>query len=115
MDDLIFENIKKLIGFSLDYNAFDTDILVQINMAFDILYQLGVVNEKRYIDKGTTWGSFNFTPEIIGMVKDYVYMKSKRIFDPPASSCVMEAIDKSIAELEWRLNVAVDHGGKECD
>lgn len=50
-------------------------------------------------------------------VKTYVYMKVKLIFDPPLSSAVLESMNRTISELEWRLNVAADTinstGGEE--
>ena len=42
------------------------------------------------------------------MVKTYIYMKVRLIFDPPTISSVIDAYKNQIAELEWRLNVAVD-------
>ena len=44
----------------------------------------------------------------IELVKTYVYMKTRLIFDPPSSSSVIEAFNKQISEFEWRLNVAVE-------
>ena len=42
------------------------------------------------------------------MVKSYVYLKVRLLFDPPASSAVIDAIKQQIAEYEWRLFVAAD-------
>ena len=42
----------------------------------------------------------------IEAVKSYVYMKVKLLFDPPASSSVMEAMNRAINEFEWRLTLA---------
>ena len=30
------------------------------------------------------------------------------MFDPPSSSAVMEAMNRTISELEWRLNLEVE-------
>jgi hypothetical protein len=35
-------------------------------------------------------------------------MKVKIVFDPPSSSFVLDALNRQIAELEWRLNVQVE-------
>ena len=37
-----------------------------------------------------------------------VAVKVRVIFDPPLTSSVLEAMNKEISQLEWRLNVAVD-------
>ena len=42
------------------------------------------------------------------MVKTYITLKVRVIFDPPLTSSVLEAMNKEISQLEWRLNVAVD-------
>ena len=42
------------------------------------------------------------------MVKTYMGLKVGVIFDPPLSSVVMEAKNRMISEMEWRLNAAVD-------
>lgn len=47
-------------------------------------------------------------PSQLEAVKSYVYLKVKLLFDPPLSSSVIEATNRMISELEWRLNVSVD-------
>ena len=42
------------------------------------------------------------------LVKSYMQMKVKLLFDPPLSSAVMASMEKMIAEAEWRLNVAAE-------
>ena len=37
-------------------------------------------------------------------------LKVRLIFDPPQSSSIIDAMNRTISELEWRLNVAVDPG-----
>ena len=43
-------------------------------------------------------------------VKSYIYLKVRLLFDPPLNSSIIEAIQQSIRELEWRLNVQVADG-----
>ena len=89
---------------------FDTDLLVHINACFSILNQLGVGPENGFVvtDETQSWSSYSDNDRILNMVKTYVTLKVKKIFDPPLTSSVLEAMDKEIKELEWRLNVAVD-------
>ena len=42
------------------------------------------------------------------MVKSYVYMKVKLAFDPPSSSAVIDSMNRSISEFEWRANMAAE-------
>lgn len=108
--DSILTSIKKLLGITEDYTHFDTDIIMHINSVFSILTQLGVgPPEGFYIqDKTTVWDEYITDPNKIEMVKSYMYLKVRLLFDPPSSSSVIEAFNKQISEFEWRLNVAVE-------
>lgn len=108
--DSILTSIKKMLGITEDYTHFDTDIVMHINSVFSILTQLGVgPPEGFYIqDKTTIWYEYISDPNKIEMVKSYMYLKVRLIFDPPSSSSVIEAFNKQISEFEWRLNVAVE-------
>ena len=109
----ILTSIKKLLGIAEEYEHFDKDIIMHINSVFMILNQLGVGPSKGFMitDSSASWD--DFLPEDSGKleaVKSYMYMKVQLMFDPPLSSAVMEAKNRLISELEWRLNVAVDPG-----
>ena len=106
----ILTSIKKLLGITEEYEHFDRDIIMHINSVFMILTQIGVGPEDGFTisDKETKGNEFTNDDKKIEAVKTYVYLKVRLLFDPPASSSVMEAINRSISELEWRLNIAVD-------
>ena len=105
----ILTSIKKLLGITEDYEQFDTDIIIYINSAFSVLTQLGVGPEAGFYieDSNAVWTDF-VNDSQLEMLKTYVYLKVKLVFDPPASSAVIDAINRQISELEWRVNVAVD-------
>lgn len=112
--DSILNSVKKLIGLTEEYKQFDEDLIIHINSVFSILYQLGVGSSPFSITgKDETWDDFIGTEDDVNIqdVKSYVYFKTKLMFDPPTNSVVMEAINKQIDELEWRLNVEVDDWG----
>ena len=107
----ILTSIKKLLGIAEEYEHFDKDLIMHINSVFMILTQLGVGPSKGFMitDSSASWD--DFLPNDSGKleaVKTYMYMKVQLMFDPPTSSVVMEAKNRMINELEWRLNVAVD-------
>lgn len=110
MSDSILVSIKKLLGITEEYDYFDADIIMHINMAFMVLYQLGVGPKTPFTieDASATWSDFMGDSTDLAGVKTYVFLKVKLVFDPPQSSAAMEAIKQSIAELEWRLNVTAD-------
>lgn len=110
MNDSILTSVKKMLGITEDYTQFDMDIIIHINSVFAILYQLGVGPGHCYsiTDKTNTWSEFISDQTKLELVKSYMYLKVKLIFDPPTVGTVMEATNRQIAEFEWRLNVAVD-------
>lgn len=106
----ILTSIKKLLGIAEDYTHFDTDIIMHINSAFMVLSQIGVGPSKPFYieDKSSTWDEFISVDDDLESAKIYVYLKVRLAFDPPASSAVIESINRQINELEWRLNVAAE-------
>lgn len=110
MQDSILMTIRKLVCGDPYADHFDTDLLVHINACFSILNQLGVGPESGFVvtDETQSWSSYIADNRTLNMVKTYVTLKVKKIFDPPLTSSVLEAMDKEISQLEWRLNVAVD-------
>ena len=110
MQDSILMTIRKLVCGNPYADHFDTDLLVHINACFSILNQLGVGPENGFVvtDETQSWSSYSDNDRVLNMVKTYVTLKVKKIIDPPLTSSVLEAMDKEISQLEWRLNVAVD-------
>lgn len=106
----ILTSVKKMLGITEEYDHFDPDIIMHINSVFMILQQIGVGPENGfYIEDDTaTWADFLTDPVRLPIVKSYMFLKVRMLFDPPASSVVMEAMKQMAAEYEWRLNVAVD-------
>lgn len=111
MDDSILDSIKKILGMPPAYDAFDTDLVIHINSVFGILAQLGVGPEGGFSisDNTTLWKSYLGDSKDLEMVKSYIALKVRLIFDPPTIGAVMDAMKEQIRELEWRLNVQVDH------
>lgn len=107
----ILTSIKKLLGIDESYKHFDPDLIIHINSVFSILTQMGVgpANGFSITGDGEKWSDFipdksnNFS-----LVKSYVHLKVKLLFDPPLSSAVIESINRQISEFEWRLFVAAD-------
>lgn len=106
----ILTSIKKLLGIEEEYTQFDNDIIMHINSVFLNLTQLGVGPAEGFLieDDTATWEDFIGDSNQLQAVKSYMYLKVKLLFDPPLSSSVIESMTRMIAELEWRLNVAVD-------
>ena len=108
--DTILTSIKKLLGIAEEYEHFDQDIILHVNSAFSVLTQLGVGPEEgfRIEDASAIWSEFLFDDPRLEFVKTFVHLKVKLGFDPPLSSAAIEAINRQISELEWRINVVVE-------
>jgi len=107
MENSILNTVKRLVGVSPGYSAFDEDILVHINSAFSSLSQLGIgpIGGYSIEDDGAEWGSITVSEEQLQMVKAYIGFKVRLAFDPPPTSFAITALEKQISELEWRLNL----------
>lgn len=108
--DSILTSVKKLLGIAEEYTQFDEDIIMHINTVFLNLTQLGVGPEEGFSieDDSAIWDDFIEDNIQLQAVKSYMYLKVKLLFDPPLSTSVVESMNRMIAELEWRLNVAVE-------
>lgn len=110
--DSILTSIKKLLGISEGYTQFDGDIIMHINTVFLNLTQLGVGPSEGFSieDESSEWSEFIDIENNAQLhaVKTYIYLKVKLLFDPPLSSSVIESMKRTIDELEWRLNAAVE-------
>lgn len=109
MNDSILTSIKKLLGIDAQYTSFDQDIIIHINSVIAILKQIGVGNQNFSIT-GTTekWSDYLGSETGLEEIKTYIYLKVRKIFDPPTSSAVASSFDELIKELEWRIFVATD-------
>ena len=108
MEESILNDIKKMLGLiDPDYTVFDTDIMAHINAAIGVLNQLGIGVEGFFLSSpGQKWKDLLGEKEYgFQIVKQYIYLKVKTVFDPPTSSFVMESYKALIKETEWRLNV----------
>lgn len=110
----ILESVKKLTDSS--DNFYEPDLIIHINSTFSKLQQLGVGPEDGFAidDASTTWSEYTEDKKVLNMVKSYMVLQVKLLFDiSTASSYVIETMKQQSAELEWRLNAAVDYNKKE--
>ena len=106
----ILASIKRLLRMTEDYTAYHNQIIIHVNSVFMILTQLGVGPEDGFAikDKEAAWNDFVSDETKLELVKSYVYLKVKLLFDPPSNSSVIESINRQINEFEWRLNVKAE-------
>ena len=111
----ILTSIKKMLGITEEYKHFDADLIMHINSVFMILNQLGIGTANGFIITGEdeVWTDFIPSNQQLELVKSYMHLKVKLLFDPPLASAVIECMNQQIKELEWRIQVASDSSGEE--
>jgi hypothetical protein len=107
MEQSILNSVKKLLGITPRYDVFDDDILIHVNASLVVLAQLGVESAANvYVSDDTThWNDLNIPADQLQIVKSYLPLKVRLLFDPPATSFLIEAVEKQLVEYEWRINV----------
>lgn len=112
MTESILESIKEKVGIKdPTITAFDSEILMDINMAFAILTRIGLPPESgfRVEDKETTWDEIIGDDPRLECVKEYVAIQVKLMFDSNSMSNSMIDIYKERAnELEYTIITIVD-------
>lgn len=104
----ILTSIKKLLMIDEDYEQFDADIIMHINTVLLILTQMGIGPAEGFsiTSKEETWDDFlGEDLSKLQMVKTYIGLRVRLIFDPPLSSSVIEVINQTVKELEYRMYI----------
>lgn len=107
MEQSILTSTKKLLNVAETYTVFDLDIIMHINATFANLNQLGIGPELGFIieDSSAVWGDLLLPLLQLSLVKQYIYVKVKALFDPHITSFHIDSADRHIQEIEWRLSV----------
>lgn len=106
MSESILVSTKNILGLEEDYTVFDLQIITHINSTLSILSELGVgpAGGVMITDSGDKWDILELPQNQLMMVKTYLYLKVRLLFDPPGTSFHIQAMNDQIAEHEHRLN-----------
>lgn len=106
MENSILKSTKKVLNVPPNYTAFDLDIITHINSALSSLNQLGIgpAAGLDIEDDTIVWEDLALPTNQQSMVKSYIYLKTRLLFDPPATSFGIQALENAIREHEWRLS-----------
>lgn len=105
MEDGILKTVKAALGIGADDESFDVELIMHVNSALSILDQLGIGTTDGFFieDDGDEWDGLLEGNPRLNLVKQYVFLKVRELFDPPATSFHLEALKTRIAEYEWRI------------
>lgn len=106
MTNSILTSVKKMLDLSEDDSSFDTVVMIHINSVFATLSQVGVGPPGGFMieDASVTWDAFLNGDKRYNMVKSYVYLAVRILFDPPSTSFVIAAQKEIMAEQIWRIS-----------
>ena len=110
IEDSILLSVKKKLGLDPTLTQFDLDIIMAINTSLNILTQLGVgpVEGVSISSENDTWDQIIGDEIRLNMVKTYVWLRTRLIFDPPTTNALLASVKEQIEEFEVRLNYQVD-------
>lgn len=107
----ILTSVKKMLGISEEYEHFDPEIIMHINSVLMVLTQIGIGPPEGFAieDETSSWTDFVSDTTKLEAIKTYVYLRVRLIFDSSSlTSAVIESINRTVNELEWRLNVIAE-------
>lgn len=106
----ILISIKNSLGISYDVTAFDSEIIQAINSALMLLNQLGIGPEGGLVitSSANSWSELLAESTNLELVKSYVYLRTKLLFDSPTTAHLVDALERQLKEFEWRLIVQAE-------
>ena len=110
MYDSVLNTVKSMLGIEESYEAFDVELITHINSALFVAYNIGVQLVKNYTIDGpnVTWSEICPDVNLIPLLKSYIGLKVRLLFDPPTTGVLHEAMERQVTEFEWRLYVESD-------
>lgn len=110
MSDSILTSTKKALDIPENYDVFDGNIIMHINSTFSTLTQLGIgpVDGFEIADSGPTWADYLGNNPRLNLVKSYMYLAVRRLFDPPTTSFLLDATKAQMDEYVWRMTNELD-------
>lgn len=105
MSESILDDIKKIIGLEPDYTDFDKDLILLLNSEFAVLNQIGIGPALGFMitDNTATWDDFLEGEMRLNMVKTYLGLKARLLFDPPNTSYLIAAQERQAEMFLWRI------------
>lgn len=104
----ILEDIKQTQGVTVGNLGFDGELLIHINASVSELAQLGVSEfDDLEIESTTPWPAFGNTI-LTGLIKQYMAIDTRAIFDPIASATIADAFESQKQQLAGRIQHEVE-------
>lgn len=106
----ILEDVKMYLGIPLPVDCFDSTIILHINTAIFLTETISQVAYKKDIDRSTEWLEVFDGKELLApAIKSYICLKVRLLFDPPSNSFLTQTIERTLSELEFKINMYCDN------
>ena len=105
--DSILDSTKKALLIETTNLAFDSSIILHINSVFATISQLGIGPVVGFAieDNSAVWSDFIGDDPRLNDIKQYVYLRTRIVFDPPVTTHLLNSTKELIQELEWRMSI----------
>lgn len=105
--NIVLNSVKHYCGSLLeeDDTEFDNEFLMAINSSLQSAYQSNDKIKNIEVTSSTTWDELSDDKSIAPLLKTYISIKTKKVFDPSASSVIQKAYDEELNELFFRMSV----------
>lgn len=104
MEQSILVSTKTVLKVNPEETFFDDELLQYINSAISHLGDLGAGDGTFVVsDSSALWGDMGLPAARLGLIKQFVFLKVRQLFDPPSMGFLQDATEKQIKELEWRI------------
>lgn len=109
----ILEELREFCTGDDTSNAFDKELMMYANSSFGILNQANVGPKEKFhlVTGNENWEDFEGPGTQLDLVKEYVSLRTKLLFDTPKNKQVIELMNSSIEELLYRMNFDSETGG----
>lgn len=107
----ILKDVKDALGLIIEDDSFDGELKMHVNAALSVVYQNGVGQPHNLTDNDK-WTDV-LEPDLfqndymLSNIKQYIFLKTKLLFDPPPPSSV-EYVNDAANEMLWRLRENYD-------
>lgn len=111
MDDQILKSLKTSLNIQQDDTAFDDEIINAVPAVIGILDQAGAIPAVYEITSSTTFKDLygGIKPKVVAMIKAYMSIYIRRVFDPATSSFLHNTLKAREDELLWRIIQGIEY------
>lgn len=107
--ETVLSSIKTMLNVEQSITAFDSELLMHINAAVSELVQGGSGPDSGLnVTAETVWSDLSTDTNVVSAAREYIYCKTRLIWDPPTNSFLCDALKSRADECYWRAYLESD-------